>query len=113
MYCPIILVWHLMKPSSRQTNVTALDNWEMENSATSSVFERQEVYKKKQIKIKKIKMKLSLTKKSMELVNYAQKLTQNLREVNFSFVYNLWNLKLKLKEHFKRKLNLIRQIKCI
>ena len=85
----------------------------MENSATSSVFERQEVYKKKQIKIKKIKMKLSLTKKSMELVNYAQKLTQNLREVNFSFVYNLWNLKLKLKEHFKRKLNLIRQIKCI
>ena len=52
-------------------------------------------------------MKLSLTKKSMELVNYAQKLTQNLREVNFSFVYNLCNLNLKLKEHFKMKLNLI------
>ena len=58
-------------------------------------------------------MKLSLTKKSMELVKYAQNLTQNLREVNFSFVDNLCNLKLKLKGHFKRKLNLIRQIKCI
>ena len=44
-----------MKPSSRQTNVTALDNWEMENSATSSVFERQEVYKKKTNKNKKNK----------------------------------------------------------
>ena len=76
----------------------------MENSLPSSIFEQEKVYKKEQVKILK---KLSLTNRRTELANYAQHLTQNLRDVDFSFAENLYNLKVKLKEHFKSKLNLV------
>ena len=113
MYCPNELVCHVRKPSSRLTNVIALGKWKMGNSPPSSVSEqksirshgfRGEVYKKrKQIKNKKSKTKPSLTKRRMELANYALILTQNLSKVDFAFVNILCNLKINLKERYQNK----------
>ena len=65
---------------------------------------REKVYSKRKSRTnKKLKLKLSLTKRRTKLINYAHQVTSTIEEVNFVFADTNGNLKLRLKEPIGNK----------
>ena len=69
----------------------------------SHFFKESVYHARKKIKNRKIKIKISLTKKRRKILSYAHQATANIPNVDFLYADINGNLKLRLKENFNNK----------